>query len=324
MSPRCSQPGSRWPCAAAGTASPAARRPAGVVIDVGPMDGVAVDGDVATIGAGARLGRVYDALEPARAHDGGGVRAGRRDRRADARRRPGAPRPPPRPDLRSAAGRAGRARGRPDRRVRRGSVSRTCSGRCAARAAGSSASSRAWSSATLPEPSATSFHARFAARRGRGGRRRLAALGARRAGRAGGQPPGDRLRGPGRADRRHGVRRAARRSGGAGGAARRPRRRTGRGDRRRARLPRDEAAPRRGRRAQRRAAAARLSEVRVLPGAAAARTDRGARSPTWRPTGVPARRASSTSRRGAARTTASRPPRPRSRTAPSASCSSRT
>jgi FAD/FMN-containing dehydrogenase len=35
---------------------------AGLVIDVGPMDGVALDGDVATIGAGARLGRVYDEL----------------------------------------------------------------------------------------------------------------------------------------------------------------------------------------------------------------------------------------------------------------------
>jgi FAD/FMN-containing dehydrogenase len=35
----------------------------GVVIDVGPMDGVALDGEAATIGAGARLGRVYDALE---------------------------------------------------------------------------------------------------------------------------------------------------------------------------------------------------------------------------------------------------------------------
>jgi FAD/FMN-containing dehydrogenase len=34
----------------------------GVVIDVGPMDDVALDGDTATIGAGARLGAVYDAL----------------------------------------------------------------------------------------------------------------------------------------------------------------------------------------------------------------------------------------------------------------------
>jgi FAD/FMN-containing dehydrogenase len=36
----------------------------GVVIDVTPMHGVALDGDVATIGAGTRLGALYDALEP--------------------------------------------------------------------------------------------------------------------------------------------------------------------------------------------------------------------------------------------------------------------
>ncbi len=34
----------------------------GVVVDVGPMDGVAVDGDVATVGAGTRLGALYDRL----------------------------------------------------------------------------------------------------------------------------------------------------------------------------------------------------------------------------------------------------------------------
>ena len=35
----------------------------GIVLDLGPMDGVAVAGGVATIGAGARLGAVYDALD---------------------------------------------------------------------------------------------------------------------------------------------------------------------------------------------------------------------------------------------------------------------
>jgi FAD/FMN-containing dehydrogenase len=35
---------------------------AGLLIDVGPLDAVALDGEVATIGAGARLGQVYDAL----------------------------------------------------------------------------------------------------------------------------------------------------------------------------------------------------------------------------------------------------------------------
>ena len=35
----------------------------GVIIDVTPMDSVSVSGDVATIGAGARLGKVYEALQ---------------------------------------------------------------------------------------------------------------------------------------------------------------------------------------------------------------------------------------------------------------------
>jgi hypothetical protein len=36
----------------------------GLVIDVTPMHGVALDGGVATVGAGTRLGALYDALEP--------------------------------------------------------------------------------------------------------------------------------------------------------------------------------------------------------------------------------------------------------------------
>jgi FAD/FMN-containing dehydrogenase len=36
----------------------------GVVIDVSPMNSVSLDGDVASVGAGARLGDVYDALAP--------------------------------------------------------------------------------------------------------------------------------------------------------------------------------------------------------------------------------------------------------------------
>jgi FAD/FMN-containing dehydrogenase len=36
----------------------------GVVIDVGPMDGISVDDGLVTVGAGARLGQIYDALEP--------------------------------------------------------------------------------------------------------------------------------------------------------------------------------------------------------------------------------------------------------------------
>ena len=34
----------------------------GLLIDVGPMNAIAVDGETATIGAGAKLGQVYDAL----------------------------------------------------------------------------------------------------------------------------------------------------------------------------------------------------------------------------------------------------------------------
>ena len=36
----------------------------GIVLDVGPLAGVALDGEIATIGAGTRLGAVYDALAP--------------------------------------------------------------------------------------------------------------------------------------------------------------------------------------------------------------------------------------------------------------------
>ncbi len=51
----------------------------GVVIDASPMRSISVDGEVATVGAGARLGDVYDALDcstispspPERAHRSG-------------------------------------------------------------------------------------------------------------------------------------------------------------------------------------------------------------------------------------------------------------
>ena len=36
----------------------------GIVLDVGPLAGVALDGEIATLGAGTRLGAVYDALAP--------------------------------------------------------------------------------------------------------------------------------------------------------------------------------------------------------------------------------------------------------------------
>src|SRR3954452_6337435 len=34
----------------------------GLLVDVGPMDGISLAGDVATVGAGAGLGEIYDAL----------------------------------------------------------------------------------------------------------------------------------------------------------------------------------------------------------------------------------------------------------------------
>jgi FAD/FMN-containing dehydrogenase len=36
----------------------------GLLVDVGPMNGVSLDAEVVTVGAGARLGEIYDALEP--------------------------------------------------------------------------------------------------------------------------------------------------------------------------------------------------------------------------------------------------------------------
>ena len=71
---------------------------AGVLIDVSPMGAVAVADGRATVGAGARLGDVYDALDAARRHDPGRLRPDGRHRRADARRRARHPRPPPRAD----------------------------------------------------------------------------------------------------------------------------------------------------------------------------------------------------------------------------------
>ena len=64
----------------------------GTLIDVGPMDEVRLDGELATIGAGARLGAIYDALAT-RPHDRGRLRADGRDRRAHARRRDRHPQP---------------------------------------------------------------------------------------------------------------------------------------------------------------------------------------------------------------------------------------
>ena len=47
---------------AAATASPERSSTDGVVIDVSPMNSVSLDGEVASLGAGAQLGDVYDAL----------------------------------------------------------------------------------------------------------------------------------------------------------------------------------------------------------------------------------------------------------------------
>jgi FAD/FMN-containing dehydrogenase len=53
----------------------------GVVVDVSAMRAVSIDGDLATVGAGARLGAVYDTLSAeGRTLPGGSCPAGR-DRR---------------------------------------------------------------------------------------------------------------------------------------------------------------------------------------------------------------------------------------------------
>ena len=88
-SPSPAGQGCRWRFAAAGTASPGARSTEGMLIDAAPMDSTGrLEGELATIGAGARLGAVYDALGGARPHD----------------RRPAAGRPSGSPGSRSAAG----------------------------------------------------------------------------------------------------------------------------------------------------------------------------------------------------------------------------
>ena len=134
----------------------------GIVLDVGPMAAWHVAGGVATIGAGARLGAVYDALDADGPRDPRGLRAAGRRRRPDARRRPRDPRP-----LRTACS--------PTRSSAPGSCSPTAasstatpsasptsSGRCAARAPADSASSPRCASRPAA-PAATRLQCRWPA-----------------------------------------------------------------------------------------------------------------------------------------------------------------
>ena len=189
-SPRRDAPAFRSRCVGAGTASPGGPRPRASCSTPRHARGRAVRGaEVATIGAGARLGDVYDALAPhgrtvvagcgptvgiAGLTLGGGLgvlgrrhgltsdsvlgaarRAGRRTCRRLRRR---APRRPP---VGAARRRRGRRRDVADLR-------------------------------TVPAPAATVLHATMARRGPRRRPQRLAEVGAARARRAGGEPPADR------------------------------------------------------------------------------------------------------------------------------------
>ena len=315
------------------TASPAAPRPTGIVIDVAPMNAVsAAEGTVATVGAGARLARRLRRAGRARARPspaaadptvgiagltlGGGL---------------GHPRPPARADLRPAASppQVVLADGR-GRRLRRATTTPSCSGRCAAPAAAGSASvtrSDVRHGAGAGARPASSLH--LAARRRRRDDRGVAGLGARRARRAGRQPAGHR-----RPRTRPGwwpsgcsapcsvpkpTRRAARCVRRARRAAARPRPpspscRTGETKRHLAELDAGSAL--------KPEPAHLLVQVRVLPALPAGGRDRCPRRPSGQPAASRDAHASSTSSPGAAPTTGWTPTPRRSCIVPSGSCSS--
>ena len=208
---------------------------------------------------------------------------------------------------------AARRRGGAGRRAPRGratsSASRTCSGRCAAPAAGASASSTSFTFRTVPAPEATAFDLRFAARHGRA-RAGVAGLGARRAGRDRRQP-GDHAPARTRPSRRW-SRSSGRCSAGAAETEARaePASIPSTAELHPRLAPRGQAPPgRRGRAGRRRAP---VLPIALLPRRAARRGDRRAPAALRGRTGGRARCASSTSRRGAAPTTACRSTPPRS------------
>ena len=208
----------------------------GTLIDVGPMDTVTVAGELATIGAGARLGAVYDALA---AHGrtvvaGCGPTVGISG--LAARRRDRDPRPPARAHERPARVRAGGARRRAHRRVRCRAPPRPVLGAARRRrralrradAAHAADASRGDDDRVRPDA---------AARAGAERDRAVAAVGTVRARGAGRQPARDRRRG---AHLRR-LPRLPRRGGRPARALRRPRADRG------ARVPRRQAVARRQR-----------------------------------------------------------------------------
>ena len=297
---------------------------AGIVLDVSPLSSVRVAGELATVGAGTRLGDLYDELAAARSHARGRLRPLGRDRGPDARRRARAARPHLRADLRPAGRRPGRPGRRAGRRVRRAARPRPLLGaarrgrrdprrRHVARAAHASGAGRD----ELPP--------HLAGRRRAGRRRGLAGVGAGRAGRPGRQPPAQRRRAtaPGRPSSRWPGRCSA--------ALRRPRRSWTGWSRRWAR-------PRPPRRAATRGIARPSATwprpATTTPATSSPTASRSSsttpcpprRSPRWSASssrgGSKDRPVSWTSRRGPARTTACPPAPPPSCTAATASCSS--
>jgi hypothetical protein len=95
----------------------------GVMIDVGPLRSVELQGTAATIEARDPRGDLRRA-RGRQPNDRSRLLPDGRDRGADSRRRSRHPRPYPRAHRRSAAGGAGRSRGRSRRRLRRGAVQR--------------------------------------------------------------------------------------------------------------------------------------------------------------------------------------------------------
>ncbi len=195
----------------------------GIVIDVTPMRSVSVSGRRGDGGRGCPARRGVRRAGRARPHHPGRLRSLRRDLRPHARRRARDPRPQARADLGSPARSTGRPGGRTHTSSATTTTTRTCSGRCAAPAAATSAWSRpSCSRLSLPRTRRPSTFSGPSPTR-QSGHRRLATLGAHGTGRARRQPapdhPGRRRRAAGgqrvRGHARHRVRNrgAARRDG---------------------------------------------------------------------------------------------------------------
>ena len=278
----------------------------GIVVDVRPMRAVSVAGGVATIGAGARLGDVYDAL----ARHGPTIAAGCGPTVGIAGLALG-----------GGLGILGRKHGLTcdsswarevvlaDGRVVDCDEQRDEDLFWALRGAGggTSASSRRLALQDASGAGRDGFH--LAGRRTtRPGPRSLAGLGAARARRAGREPAADRARRPGSRRRSTSSGRCWARRTDAAELLEELVERAGADPRRRSLahllLPRGQAPPRRARPRDDQPGGHAFSKSEFFRRPLPAGRDRGAGRPTSRPTGYRASRASSTSRPGAARTTA--------------------